>query len=335
MKRYFTIVITLIFSVGMLGCGGSKPQVDIQPQKQPSWYTHPPRSDAQTLYGVGDGVDKQAALKDALNNVLGTLSLSLSSEYDAKTVVKEGIHESSSGEYKTHIHAQVQKIRITNYEVLQTQKLGFKHYGVLVKVDKQRFYETLKKEVQQKFHYINEKEKTVAKQSVLKRFFFYKKALSSLEELPNTLLVMDTLNPHATTKDLLSMYVALQKKYDEALSRVVFRVEANKEGRFLVGVIKEGISKEHFKVAKHKAKGQIVTQLSLGVEYAHAYGFHIARGVLTLNTQDEFGNHIGSNVVHINGQSSQSKAIAKEDIAKRLGKKIEKEGIVTLLNLSI
>jgi hypothetical protein len=259
MKIVNRVMMIVLVSFGLSGCGATKPQIDIQAPKQPQWYTHPPQSDTTTLYGVGDGVDKNGALKDALNNVLGSLSLSLSSEYDAKTVVQEGLRESSSGVYKTHIYAKVQQVRITNYEVLQTQKLGFKHYATLVKVDKKRFYQTLKNELEQKFHMVKQQEKNLAQQSVLKRFFFYKKVLASLDTLPNTLLVMDALNPQQDTKMFLQQYVALKQKYDDALSRVVFDVIAKQHATFLVPVVKEGLTKEHFKVAQHRKKNHICT----------------------------------------------------------------------------
>lgn len=314
-------------------CGSSK-RVVVKQKELPSWYTNPPLSNEQSLYAIGEGKEKQEAISNALSLLLSTLNVSISSKYSAKTIVKEGTYKSSSdATYINETESEVQKISITNYELLKAEKLGFKRFAVLVKVDKAKLFNGLKRELEQKFQLIASEEKNLQRKNALEQLQFYKKSLDSLQTLPNTLAVMSTLRPSFNTAPFLNKYEKLQRKHDKLLQDISFWVESNFKA--LASPIAKGISAKKLMIKKRNDSKHFRVYLHADIKRATAYGFTLARANISIKTKDAKGNIIAENSLNLVGQSSQGYSIAKQDLVKKLNKLIKKEGIEKVLNLDI
>ena len=326
---YFLIGLTLLLTA----CGNSKERVVVKERTLPAWYLKPPQSNSKEMYGIGEGKDKQEALSNALSSLLATLSVSISSNYSAKSVIKEGRINSNDATYVNEVHSEVKKIRISSYEVMQTQKLGFKKYAVLVKVDRAKFFKSLQNEIDQEFALINSWEKRKAKKSALDTLSFYNKALNNLSDLQNRLLVMSVLNENFNTKPYLQKYEQLFSKREKLLKSITFWVDANYKP--LITPITKGLSAKEFRIKNQRSKNHFNISIKSSMQKANAYGFYIIRAAINITTKDNYGNRLATNLINITGQSSQSYAIAKQDVAKKLSKLVDKEGIAKILNINI
>ena len=329
------ILYILMAAVLLLSACGSSKRVVVKQKELPSWYTNPPLSNEQSLYAIGEGKEKQEAITNALSLLLSTLNVSISSKYSAKTVVKEGTHNKNSSDatYINETESEVQKISITNYELLKAEKLGFKHFAVLVKVDKAKLFNGLKRELEQKFQLIASEERNLQSKNALEQLQFYKKSLDSLKNLPNTLAVMSTLRPSFNTASFLNKYENLQKKHDKLLQSISFWVESNFKP--LASPIAKGISAKKLMIKKRNDSKHFRVYLHADIKRATAYGFTLARANISIKTKDAKGNIIAENSLNLVGQSSQGYSIAKQDLVKKLNKLIKKEGIAKVLNLDI
>ena len=112
----------MIFS----GCF-SKKEIDLRPQKVlPSWYANPLETTSTTLYSTGEGEDREDAVANALSMMASTLSVSIASQFNSKKVVKEGLQNSIDSTVSNEVQSDVKKIRISHYEILNSQEAGFK-----------------------------------------------------------------------------------------------------------------------------------------------------------------------------------------------------------------
>ncbi len=327
------LYICLASIVLLSGCGKSNERVVVKEKRLPLWYIQPPASNAGEIYGVGDGKDKQEALSNALASLLATLSVSISSKYSAKSVVHEGRANRHNATYVNETQSEVQKIRISNYEVLQSAKLGFKKYAVLIKVDRIKFFQTLQKEIDQEFALIASWEKNRADKNALEQLLFYKRALQNLSDLQNRLLVMSVLNERFQSQKYLQRYGKLQNKKDKLLQSITFWITS--DYRPLSGVIEKGLSSKKLKIKNLHNAYHFTIYLKSNMQRAISYGFYIARSQINISVKDNSGNILATNVLNIAGQSSQSYTIAKQDVAKKLSRQIDKEGIAKILNLNI
>lgn len=330
-KQILTVLlITMPFFIS--GCGSSA-RVEIEKEPLPSWYTNPPVSDRDYLYAIGEGKDKKEALANALSDMVATLGVSISSEYNAKTVVKEGLSTSKEATYKNEVNAKVQEIRISNYELLNFKKLGFKRYAVLVRSDKNKLFQNLYSDIKHRFEAIDSKD--LSKYNALEKLAFYRDSLHSLSHLQNTLMVMSSLNSSFDPSDFLAQYTQLKKRYETQLAKISFSIKPTRKAKALAPVISKGLTKKHFTIAKRMDKNHFTVYIEMKVEYADAYGIALAQSTIDFVTKDYRNKIVSANTLNITGQSSQGYKIAKQDVAKKLNQLVEEQGIGKILNLDI
>jgi len=332
--RFFIISLglSLLF---LSGCGSQKKVVIAKKKESPSWYANPPRSSATELYAVGNGRDKQSAITDALTQMVSTLSVSVSSKFSAKTVVREGSLNSSSGVYTDESTSEVKNIRISNYELLESQSLGFKNYIVLVKSNKKKLFDSMKKEIEQNFEIIEQERKDVAHLNMIKHLSFYKKSKESLLSLSNTLIVMSELNTAFDGSKYLSKSQKINAEYEDLLATITFSINSNNDAKNLIAPLAKGISAKKLQIANSSGKKHFNIMIKSNIQRANSYGFTLARSAISITIKDSTESIIGSNKLNITGQSSQGFGVAKENVAIKLNALIEKEGISKVLGLEL
>jgi hypothetical protein len=330
-KIFFTTLALFLFSA----CGTSKRVVVAEQKELPSWYVQVPKNTTTDLYAVGSGQNKKDAITDALTQMISTLGVCVSSKFTSKTVVREGGVESYNATYTNDSTSEVKQIRISNYELLQAQSLGYKKYAVLVKSNKQKLFQSMKQEIDQKFYKIAQKEKILQKQNMLKQLQFYKKAMQDLSLLENELIIMHELRPSFNTEEYLSKYNALDVNYETLYKSISFSFECNTQAKNLEAPLAKGISAKKFKLSSKKGKGHFVVVVRSQIEKANSYGFTLARSSISIEVKDYKGEIIGSNEMNLVGQSTQGYKIAKQNVAIKLEALIQKEGIAKVLGVAI
>jgi len=339
MSKFFLKIIVPfvlgVFAFSFVSCGSQKQVVVSEPKQHPSWYTNPPVSNDTELYAVGDGKDKQEAITNALSQMVSTLSVSIASTYSAKTVVKEGRVNSSDALYVSDTQSDVQKIRISNYELLQAESFGFKKYAVLIKSNKQKLFLSMKQETEQNFAFISQKEQALKSANALKRLSFYRETKASLANLPNTLIVMSVLRPSFDASAYLTQMQEINTKYEALLREISFSITSDPHATNLKAPISKGLSAKKFKINDAKTRENFTVYITSKIEQATSYGFTLARSDVNIITKDNSGTIIGSNTLNIIGQSSQGFSVAKQNVAFKLNALIEKEGIGKIMGLDI
>ncbi|WP_428739215.1 LPP20 family lipoprotein [Sulfurimonas sp.] len=328
------VIVSVFILVGILlsGCGSST-QLEVAPlsQELPAWYQTPPLSNTSTLYAMGEGKDKKEALTNALSYMASTLSVSISSTYRAKTTVKEGSINSQEGEYNSDVSSDVKEIRISNYEVIQAQSLGFKKYAVLIRSDKSKLFTSLQQELEQRISLLHSKQRSLSADALTK-YLFYKEQKKEFEDVPNTLVVMKELNARFDSSKYLQALSEIDKNYKYYQSNISFSVSSNVQN--LNTPIEKALSEKSFHISS-SGKMHYKVVIDTAVSKANAYGFTLARAELHIMTKNSKGVNIASNVLHLVGQSSQGYEVARQDLVRQLNEKIQKDGIDKVLNLNI
>jgi hypothetical protein len=296
------------------------------------WYVKPPKSTDSELYGVAEGQTQQDAIAHALSDIVARLNVSIASSFRFKSVVREGVRESVDREYVDEIKSEVQKITISNYELLESQKLGFKRYAVLVKVDKKAFAEALKKELQRDFFTLKSIKKAPAL-NALEKLRLYREKLQALQDLQNKLAVLSVLQKGFSQEKYLKQYEVLKQEYEALRRKISFWIYANYAP--LREPLKKGLSAEHFHLKKERSKEHFDIDVQADIQKAVAYGFILARAHITINTKDYHGNVIATNSFSLTGRSTQGFHMAKQDLLRALNQKVQDEGIAKVLNLHI
>jgi len=323
--------LTTLALLFFTACGGSKPLVVAPKKVLPTWYKTPQKTTATTLYALGEGSDKKEAIANALSMMLSTLSVSVASQYNSKTVEHQGVQNSYQTTHSNEVTTDVAKIRISNYELVEAQSMGFRNYIVQIKSDKEKLFNTLLKDVQTTLRRVDERMLSSQNYNAIKRLKLYKKSKEELLNIPATLNVMSVLKPSFNEAPYRSKIQNIQHDSDKLLSKITFSIESNRDAKKLQAPLQSGLNAEKLQVRKSSGKYHFRVKINSQTDKASSYGFTLARCAISITTQDYRGNVIASNKLNITGQSTQGYAIAKENVALKLNVIIKEEGIDKVL----
>lgn len=325
----FITAFTVLFLFS--ACASQKRAVVVNAKELPSWYKNPLKSSSATMYATGEGESKEEAVAIALSSMASTLSVSISSQFKTKNVVKEGVVESFQTTSTNEVQSDVQKIRISNYEVLEAEEIGFKKYIVLVKSEKKKLFDSLKKELEQKISLAQAREAANA----IKELNMYKEQKISLEDIPNIVTVMSVLDEGFDGSKYIQKIREIDAQYEKLLDSITFSLESDNESQNLTAPLQKGLSAKKLTIKEGSGKNHFKISISSKIEKASSYGFILARSAISITIKDNRDSIIGSNKLNITGQSTQGYDIAKESIAIKLGEMIKKEGVEKVLGLEM
>lgn len=333
--KYFLAAAQFVALILSAGCGVQK-EADI-PQKKalPSWYVNPPQTTQTTLYAIGEGEDRDEALKNALNMMASTLSVSISSQFDSQKIVQEGLVNSHQSIVKSQTQSDVKKIRISSYELMESQKLGFRNHIVLIKSDKQKLFESLVSELEQKFALVDLQMKTLHLHHALQRINIYKKAKDDIKDVPDSLIVINVLNSSFDSKIYLKKIEALDGAYEKLLSSITVQIECDNESKNLEAPIREGLNSKKIRIKSGSGETHFRVVVKSSIQKASSYGFTLARSAIEISVKDSKGSVVASNKLNIVGQSTQGYDVAKESVAVKLDEMIKKDGIGKITGLDL
>lgn len=332
MKHILLIItIALLFSA----CGSSKRVVVVKQKENPSWQVNPPASNEKELYALGEGSNKKEAIANALAMMVSTLGVSISSNFSSKTIEKNGRESSLESSSVSEVQSNVEMIKISHYDVVRSESLGFKRYSVLVHSNKKKLFLSMKHELDQIFTIIDTKRQAMKHANGLKELALYKKSMQDIQSIPNRLLVMNSLDKSFTGKEYLEKMKVIETTYEKLASNISFRIGAQRNVQNLIAPISKGLSDKGFGVKNHDAKVNFKVSIKATLTKASSYGFSIIRAQINIVTKDKNSKSIGSNSIHLVGQSTQSFSVAKQNLALKLNALIAKVGIAKVLGLDI
>ncbi|MDD5373631.1 MAG: LPP20 family lipoprotein [Sulfurimonas sp.] len=334
-NKFFSVIILIIGLLFLSGCL-SKKEVDLTQKKVlPSWYANPPQTTPATLYATGEGEDRDDAVANALSMMASTLSVSIASQFSSKKVVKEGLENSISSTVSNEVQSDVKKIRISHYEILNSWELGFKKYIVLIKSDKQKLFESMKNELEQKFAFIESEIKQSQKYNALEQLNSYKKAKADTNDVPNILTVMNVLNGTFDAREYIGKMEMIESRYGTLLASITVSIECDAESKNLEAPIREGLGLKKVQIKNGSGEKHFYITVSSNIQKASSYGFALARSAIEITVKDYKNSVIGSKKLNITGQSTQGYEIAKESVAVKFGEMIKKEGVGKVLGLDL
>lgn len=327
LSLFFTL---LLFS----GCSAGKKMVVHEPKPLPTWYTSPPKSSERFLYEVAEGVDKQDAVAKALNLMASTLSVTIASDYKSHTTARSGSINSYQQDVEDTVTAEVKPIRISSYQLLESAEHGFRRHLVLIKSDKKQLFESLKKELDESIALLKGQENSIKNRNVIEQLRFYREADSDFASIRHTLNVIHVLNNRFDSEPYILAAERYKSAYNDLRSKVTFGFKANRAALNLVEPIKAGLSAEKLLIQDKYDRYHLTVFIAADIDRVQSMGFDLARTAISVMTQDHLGTTIGSNKLNITGQSTQGYGVAEENVAIKLKRLIDKEGIESILGLA-
>lgn len=329
--RIFLLLATMLFTA----CTTKEPPHTVAPKAVPSWYTHPPQNDARWLYATGEGVDRQSAITHALNALASGISVTIASQYRSDaTLNRTGKQEEGRFQSTSTIQADVEKIRISQFDVLEGKEQSFRRYIVLLRAEKRRIAEGIQNELDTAYAQLRNRQNVLANESVLTRYLFYRDIQKTRRQRANSLRILKTLSPAINTQPYLTTEQALETQYLALGQHLCFNLHADTPlGEKLIPVLHEGLNGVQLRTGNDQNRCMAV-RIATRENRAMSMGLYLARTAIAIETHDTQGNIQASRTLHIVGQASQGYAVAESNVAIKLKKTIQREGIFAVMGLN-
>jgi hypothetical protein len=324
MKYILTIFMTLF----MIGCGGSRQP---EPVSYPSWFLNPPANDGSFLYGTGEGKDIDSAKASALNSVAASLSITVSSEFKKN----ESSQSFNGNENAYHsalntVKAEVKAIEFSDYKIIQNQVVGSKTL-VLVEVSRFKLFTTQQEKLERFSQELQTEQNNINRQSPLKKAYLYQQNKDKTQRLTSLALLTKSINSDFNTAPYFLQAANIKQTQSDVIDDAKVSITAEPEAEIFIVVLKEGLNKAGIKTVTRGANTTI--RLSNNFQTDEIYGFKIAKASLSISTQDSSHKNIATKTISLSGKSRYDYEKAKTSAAQALGKKIETEGIYTVLGI--
>lgn len=329
-------IVTAALAVAVLvGCGSSAPAPVLEKEKAlPSWFTNPKQNDTQYLYAVAGGTSDQEAKAKALAAMVEKLSVSVESSFEKQTTItRHGRNASSSETLTSDIKTEVGKIGISNYEVVHSDKLGYKNFVAMVKADRSKLVATLKKSLKSKMDALDIKVNNIARQDILKQLFSYAQAYEEAKGLTTEIMVTGELDKSFNTTKSLEYINAIYTKYLNVKSNVKFYITATRDASAYADKIKDALAQD-YNVVSSNTQGAINIQCSLNMSQANSPIGLIATMDIKVDVLSN-GRSIGGNTLSIKAKAKGNKSATLSRGALSFGQEIKEKGIITILGIKL
>jgi len=324
MKTIISIFITLF----IIGCGGSRQP---EPVSYPSWFLNPPANDGSSLYGTGEGRDIDSAKASALNSVAASLSITVSSQFKKN----ESSQSFNGNENAYHsalntVKAEVKAIEFSDYKIIQNQVVGSKAL-VLVEVSRFKLFTAQKEKLERFSQELKTEQNNINRQSSLKKAYLYEQNRDKTQRLTSLALLIKSINSDFDTAPYFQQTADIKQAQSDAIDDAKVSITAEPDAEVFVAVLKEGLNKAGVKIVTRGANTSIHLKNSFQTD--EIYGFKIAKATLSIFTQDSSHKNIATKMITLSGKSRYDYDKAKASASQGLGKKIEAEGIYSVLGI--
>ena len=311
--------ILVVLSIILLGgCAEPKVQTLHTEKTLPSWYLTPLLNNAEYIYGVGSGEDYDKSVKSALNNLISKLGISIKSTYKSNSNLQTGYREYFTKKTSTDLTSEVKKIRISNYEIINTQKQKYDFYVTLVRSNKELFKKSLIDSTDQIYADIGFKNRNISKTNPLTRYKFYENASKTLHETLPTLLVINSLDENFDNKKYLSQIKTIDLELDLLQKNMRLYFTYSKGYELFTNALKSSINDSGISIStvSKEDKNQLEIYTSYKVNKSSSNGFFIARVSISITIKNYLGNTINTQVMNAIGHSTYSIEGAIDDAAE-------------------
>lgn len=325
--------IAFVFIVLAAGCS-SKPKLALETEKPlPEWYLNPPANTHELLTGIGAGKTLEDATDSALSNMVSRLGVSIESKFESITSTSQYSYSNKSVEY---LKSEVSKIRVSNYELVFTEKIKYNEFVVMVQSHRAQFIKDLTQQVNDKLAAENQKINTARSDNALKRYHVAKNSADEVAKLESTIMVLSGMEPSFNNEYYQKKIQDHHTLSENARRNIVFVIKTDTKSLKASTPIKNALSQEGFKVHNSQPRdGVLFINLETHIQHNRSMGFQIAEMFMDLRTSDHQGKLIGSNSVTLTGHATRGFDMAEAAAIEQISEEIKKQGIAKLLGIEL
>jgi len=326
-----TILFLSVF-VFLVGCGasGAKPTSKIVLKQTPKWVNSVlPDDDSSHMYGMSIGKNREAAIKAALSSVIARLGTTIESSYESTQKV-DGAY--ANLKIQSTIKADVSKVKINNYSVIKTYKLNYREFAVMVQIDKQKFINGLKEELELKKKELDEKTISTQSMDAIRRYNTKKEIAKRAESLLPVIYILIELDPLFEKKRNLDFVLQQKRVFLKEAQKLKFFVRGNVKSAKFVEKLKNYLAQHGFNVVASK-RDAVEIKIETNDNISQGY---IKIAVLSVNIKVyDNSKRVGGKEIILKERYNHSVESVYKNASIHLEQDIKKEGINKIIGINL
>lgn len=263
--RIFTALLTLWVVVALTGCGGSTPAPVKKKAPTPQWALNgiTPNDTLTTMYGFGQGKNREDAIKIALNDMISRVGINVESSYNSYEKVENSY---ATSKITTNIKADISKTKVNNYKVAKSFRISYNEFAVVVASDKKKFVSGLKADVAARKASIQEQQKALKNEDTITKYNRKKALAKEAASLLSAVLMISELDKSYNKESDLAFIQRVKRDFIAQEQALKFAVSGDKSSREFVSKLKNYLAQKGFNVVnkqKNSLKIEIKTETNI------------------------------------------------------------------------
>ncbi|WP_201352700.1 LPP20 family lipoprotein [Hydrogenimonas urashimensis] len=330
MKKIACFLFVALFFFG--GCAEHTHQrAARKPLTAPVWYLNPPPNNREWLYGTGEGETMEEATRHALSNLLARIRVTVSSTYRSREYSHRDVYEHTFKESTYDIETTVEKVPVTHYETLRSERLAWNRYITQVGIHRDDFTKSLLKEVSGQIKEAEANWNAPNDASGLSRFKQAKRLKEMYEKILPELMILAALDPayEPLYRNVTERKLFFIRKEKEAKEHLRFCIEPVRNSDFLpfAKTVAAALAQRGFALTQKPPcpNGALRVALDPTLSYDRIHGFYIVKGTVDLKLSNGGEKTVEEGMRYpIKGVSSKSRKAALLQASKSFEKSLEK-----------
>ncbi|MDA3806405.1 MAG: LPP20 family lipoprotein [Thiomicrorhabdus sp.] len=319
----------------LTGCQQSKPiaQSMTQPTEIiPAWFISPPKDNAVTLFGLGEGKTKADAIQSALSNLAGKLGTEIqANEKLIKTQYTSAYRYNE--EINQHIiESTIHKITLNQYQVVELKHFGYQQFLALVSSNKLLLSRSLQQTLDQQIREYETEKLSLSSTTAFSHFQFFAKQQQSLAEFNNNLSALLTLKKTSKIQPYQTYLHDVQSNFAKAQQQTVFYINHQPTAKHIQKAISDKLLQAGFKTTQDVSAATNTIEIITSTKQTQAYEFFIIREHIELKTTE--GNiPSGGNQFALKGQGLNLQQ-AQQQLALNFKSQLQNSTLETALGIN-
>lgn len=322
------LLLAILALVLLGGCGGSPTPAPQAKEALPSWINAPLPSDTEeSMYGMAIAEDRDSAIKAALSDMVAKLGTTIESSYESNEEVRGGFVNSS---VKNKIKSDVSKVNINNYKVIESHRVSYREFAVMLQSDKNKFAQGLKESLDAEMKAISQKYDSLRELNSLSRYNAKKELSRRANELLPNVFIIASLDKKFNIKESLEFIKTKESEFLKEAKNLKFYFNGDAKSAKFISHIKNYLAQKGFNVSNSKNGVLVNAKTTDNINS----GASIVVITLEISVYD-MNQRIGGKTIILKERYNGSAESVYKNAAIHLEQDIKSEGINELIGINL
>jgi len=249
MKKIKVIFLTFVFFI-ISGCSYNNLNKNkIEQTVYPQWFLNPPQDNEVYAYSTGEGITKDKAIKDALNNFISKYNIIISSNLNIKKQYWYGGLVNEKNEYI--INTKIEPTKLCCYKVIKVKQYSYDNFLVLVKFNKKKLIDNYIESLNTDFANFSNIFKNIKNMPVIEQYFILLELNEQLKKELKIINFLKAIKPNFDIKSYKKLIIKIQKKYHNIKNNLVINIKNINCPKEIENDIEKYLTKNKIKIFKN------------------------------------------------------------------------------------